>query len=81
VIRLPPSTVIILVWSVHGADAISIDNGIGNVDAEACLALIPTASTTYTLTAINAAGRMNAQVKVEVSALLAASSHYRPVAK
>jgi len=76
--KLPPNTIIILVWSVSGADAISIDNGIGNVDAEGRLALIPAASTTYILTAINAAGRMTAQVEVEVSDLLASSAHYRP---
>ncbi len=73
---VPPNTVIILIWSVNGASSISIDNGIGKVDAHGRYALIPAASTTYTLTATNSAGRVTAQAAVEVSQLRAGSSHY-----
>jgi hypothetical protein len=66
------------VWGVSGADSVSIDNGIGKVDAQGRYTLIPAASTTYILTASNAAGSVTAQVAVEVSALLASSQQYRP---
>lgn len=75
---IPPNAMIILVWSVTGADSVSIDNGIGKVDAQGRLALMPAASTTYTLTAMNPAGSVTGQVAVQISALLASSAHYRP---
>jgi hypothetical protein len=74
---IPPNTVIILLWSVSGADSISIDNGIGKVDAQGRLLLIPASSATYVLTAANAGGSVIAQTEVEVSSLLASSAHYR----
>jgi hypothetical protein len=73
---VPPNTVIILLWNVSGASSVSIDNGIGKVDAHGRYALVPAASTTYTLTATNSAGSVTAQAAVEVSQLLAGSSHY-----
>jgi hypothetical protein len=74
---IPPNTVIILVWSVSGADSINIDNGIGKVDAQGRLLLIPASSTTYVLTATNTGGSVTSQTEVEVSNLQAASPHYR----
>jgi Chagasin family peptidase inhibitor I42 len=73
---VPANTVIILLWSVSGASSISIDNGIGKVDAHGRYAVIPAASTTYTLTATNASGGVTAQVAVDVSQLTAGSPHY-----
>ena len=73
---VPPNSVIILLWSVSGADSVSIDNGIGKVNAHGRYALIPAASTTYILTATNAAGSVTAQAAVDVSGLRAGSPHY-----
>jgi hypothetical protein len=63
---------------VSGVDSVSIDNGIGKVDAKGRYGLIPAASTTYTLTATNAAGIVTAQAAVEVSEQQATSPHYLP---
>jgi hypothetical protein len=43
-------------WSVTGATTISIDQGIGNVALTGSRAVMPVATTVYTLTASNAAG-------------------------
>lgn len=43
-------------WSVNGATKISIDQGIGNVALTGSRAVMPGATTVYTLTASNAAG-------------------------
>lgn len=75
---VPPNALVILVWSVSGADSVSIDNGIGKVKAQGRYGFIPATSATYTLTAINAAGGVTAQVAVSVSELQAASPHYFP---
>jgi predicted secreted protein len=75
--NVPPNSIVILVWSVSGADSASIDNGIGNVAVKGRYALLPLASTTYILTATSAAGSVTAQTIVEVSDP-AAVSGYRP---
>jgi len=75
---LPPDSLAILVWSVSGADSVSIDNGVGKVEAQGRCAVLPSASTTFMLTAANAAGSVTAQVTVEVSELRASSSGFRP---
>lgn len=54
-----------LSWSVSGAVALSLDNGIGAV-AGVSRVVTPTASTTYTLTATNGAGSVTAQTRVIV---------------
>ncbi len=46
-----------LTWSVNGASAIAIDNGVGNVTGASSIAVRPTQTTAYTLTATNSAGR------------------------
>jgi hypothetical protein len=74
---VPPNSIIILVWSVSGADSVNIDNGIGNVPVKGRYALVPLASTTFTMTASNAAGSVTKQTAVEVSDP-AAVSGYRP---
>jgi hypothetical protein len=45
-----------LSWSVVGAATVSIDQGIGNVALAGSRAVMPSATTVYTLTATNAAG-------------------------
>ena len=45
-----------LSWSVVGATTVSIDQGIGNVALAGRRAVMPSATTVYTLTATNAAG-------------------------
>jgi hypothetical protein len=75
---LPPDSLAILVWSVSGADSVSIDNGVGKVEAHGRCAVLPYATTTFVLTAANAAGSMTAQVTVEVSELRASSSGFHP---
>ena len=54
-----------LSWDVTGATSLSIDNGIGTVTGSS-VAVSPTNTTTYQLTANNAAGSSTAQVTVEV---------------
>jgi hypothetical protein len=46
-----------LSWSVSGASTVSIDQGIGNVALTGRRAVMPSATTVYTLTATNAAGK------------------------
>jgi len=45
-----------LCWQVEGATSVTITPGIGTVQNTACVTVNPTATTTYTLTANNAAG-------------------------
>ncbi|MGA9048957.1 MAG: protease inhibitor I42 family protein [Dehalococcoidia bacterium] len=75
---IPPNGISILVWSVSGADSLSIDNGIGKVDAQGRHSVLPVASTTYTLTATSSAGSVTAQVTVSISPHQAASPQYSP---
>jgi uncharacterized cupredoxin-like copper-binding protein len=56
-----------LCWSVIGATTINISGGVGsNVMANACAPVSPTTTTTYTLTAINATGQIQASATVNV---------------
>jgi hypothetical protein len=56
----------ILAWTVVGATSLSIDPGVGTV-AGATVSVTPTATTTYRLTATNAAGSMTALATVTVA--------------
>jgi hypothetical protein len=49
-----------LCWNVEGATSISIAPGVGNVQAQACIAVSPTATQQYVLTARNAQGTTTA---------------------
>jgi hypothetical protein len=49
-----------LCWNVEGATSISIAPGVGNVQAQACMAVSPTTTTQYVLTARNAQGTTTA---------------------
>jgi uncharacterized membrane protein len=56
-----------LSWSVSGATAVTIDQGIGSVDPTGTYTVSPTTTTTYTLEASNAVGRSRtATVQVAV---------------
>lgn len=54
-------------WQVNGATAISISPGIGsNLNANDCATVSPASTTTYTLTATNATGTIQANTTVNV---------------
>ena len=56
-----------LCWQVNGATSISIAPGVGsNLNANDCATVSPTTTTTYTLTAINATGQIQANTTVNV---------------
>jgi hypothetical protein len=56
-----------LCWQVNGATSISITPGVGsNLNANDCATVSPAATTTYTLTATNAAGTIQANTTVNV---------------
>ncbi len=57
-----------LTWNVFGARRVSIDHGIGNVTPAGTRTVSPGTTTTYTLTATNAAGTVIARARVTVSA-------------
>jgi len=57
-----------LSWSVSDATAVSIDHGIGTVGSMGGMSVSPATTTTYTLTATNAAGPSTASIQVFVSA-------------
>ena len=56
-----------LSWSTNGATSVSIDNGIGNVQASGSRSVSPSQTTTYTLTASNSAGIATKEAAVAVS--------------
>lgn len=55
-----------LVWVVENATKVNIDPGIGTVSLDGTRDVTPAATTTYTLTATNAAGSVTAQATVTV---------------
>lgn len=57
-----------LSWSVSDATSVAIDGGIGTVGLSGSTAVSPASTTTYTLTATNAAGSVTATTQVIVSA-------------
>lgn len=59
-------TAVELDWTVSGASAISIDQGVGTVTGRSSLSVAPAQTTTYTLTATNAAGSVSARTTVQV---------------
>jgi hypothetical protein len=68
----PPSIVAgqssTLSWTTANADSVSIDQGIGSVATSGSLAVNPSATTTYTLTATNSAGTATAATTLTVGA-------------
>ena len=58
-----------LLWNVTGATSVTIDQGVGKVDAAGTRAMTPTKTTTYTLTATNSAGTATQPVTLTVSGI------------
>jgi hypothetical protein len=57
-------------WQVNGAATINISGGVGsNVAANACASVSPQTTTTYTLTATNPTGQIQASVTVNVGSV------------
>ena len=56
-----------LSWSVSGATTVSINQGVGSVASSGTTVVSPATTTTYTLTATNAAGTVTQPVQVVVS--------------
>ena len=69
-----------LCWQVTGATNISIQPGVGsNLNANDCATVAPTATTTYTLTATNATGQIQANATVNVGTVRITSFTADPV--
>ena len=58
---------ITLTWAVEGARTVSISPGIGNVPSSGWMMVIPTATTTYQLSAVNTFGTETAEAPVTVN--------------
>jgi len=59
-----------LCWQINNATSISISPGVGsNLNANDCATVSPSVTTTYTLTATNAAGQIQGNVTVNVGAV------------
>jgi hypothetical protein len=69
-----------LSWDVSGATAVSIDPGVGNVSLNGTREVFPNATTTYTMTATGAAGKMTATAQIIVSSLPSLALELFPVA-
>ena len=61
-----------LTWSSTNASSVSIDQGVGKVDASGSQEVCPLSSTQYTITAAGASGSKEASTTVAVTALAAA---------
>jgi hypothetical protein len=55
-----------LSWQVTGADTVTIDNGVGSVNASGTASVTPSTTTTYTLTATNRFGQAMSSTTVTV---------------
>jgi len=78
--QIPAGGEVILSWQVTNGVTVSIDNGVGEVDAMAGSAVVTVnADTTYTLTATNSQGDVTSQVSVVVLILADPSliAHWR----
>jgi hypothetical protein len=68
-----------LSWNVTGANSVSIDHGIGLVNASGNMAISPTASTIYTISATNATGTVTSSTVTTVNAAPPAPARMPPV--
>lgn len=55
-----------LLWSVEGAESVSIDNGVGDVETHGTIQVSPSSTTTYTLTALGGSSTATSSVMVVV---------------
>jgi hypothetical protein len=67
-----------LMWSVSGANSVSIDQGIGTVALTGNTLVSPTSTTTYTLIASGPAGTLNKSVVITVNAPISAVLNVQP---
>ena len=56
----------VLNWSSQGADSVSINNGVGTVEHRGTKVVTPFRTTTYTISAVNADGKAESSVTVNV---------------
>ena len=56
-----------LSWNVTGANSVSIDQGIGQVNATGTMIVSPTVNTTYTLTAQNLSSQVNSSATITMT--------------
>ncbi|MDE3167236.1 MAG: OmpA family protein [Acidobacteriota bacterium] len=69
-----------LCWQINGATSIKIEPGVGsNLNANDCATVSPTQTTTYTLTAVNATGQIQANATVNVGQVRILSFTANPV--
>ena len=61
-----PGGIATLVWNVTGASSVSIDQGVGGVEAQDRKGVIPSGTTNYMLTAVNDSGEVSASTRVVV---------------
>ena len=77
---ISPGTSTKLCWQVNNATSISIQPTVGsNLNANDCASVSPTTTTTYTLTAINSAGQIQANTTVFVGTVQILSFSASPV--
>jgi hypothetical protein len=78
--HIAPGASSTLNWIVTGAATVSIDPDIGNVSLSGNRVVLPSKTTTYTLTATNAAGSVTATAQVIVSPVVLPNVELYPVA-
>jgi hypothetical protein len=66
-----------LLWTVSGANSVSIDQGIGRVDVAGTRVVSPAASTVYTMSATNSAGTVTRSAVTTVSSASSLNSSFR----
>jgi hypothetical protein len=64
--RVNPGDRVTLIWSVEGAESVSINNGVGEVEPRGSKLVSPTMTTSYTLTATGLNGSATSTVNVVV---------------
>jgi hypothetical protein len=68
--KIGPGGFSTLSWNVSGAATVSIDQQIGNVGLSGTRVVLPTTTTTYTLTATNVVGKVTATAQVVIAEAL-----------
>jgi hypothetical protein len=66
-VAISPGEATNLSWSVIGATAIEIDQGVGSVMLKGATKVFPSETTTYTLTAVNGTRNRSISIKVMVN--------------
>ncbi|MFT5410972.1 MAG: hypothetical protein ACI9NC_003705 [Verrucomicrobiales bacterium] len=69
---IAPGDASTLTWNVSGATSVTISEGVGSVAGQGSQPVSPAATTTYTLTATNGTGSVQADATVTVDAVAAA---------